>query len=108
MSYAHESFYLLFHQFKYSEHYRLGGNRSTMLKIKNLHRITQLCMILVAVLFITACSSMGTAIDPGDWFYDCVVTYDALGGTINSRGIRGKPIIWPIHICSSRRGQPIC
>lgn len=59
-----------------------------MLKIKNLHRITQLCMILVAVLFITACSSMGTAIDPGDWFYDCVVTYDALGGTINSRGIR--------------------
>ncbi len=59
-----------------------------MSKIKNFHNILLLSFLLIIVLLISACSNMGQAIDPGDWHYDCVVIYDALGGTINSRDIR--------------------
>ncbi len=59
-----------------------------MQKIRSIHRIIIAGILLIAVQLTAACSRMGNAIDPGDWGYDCIVIYDALGGTINSREIR--------------------
>lgn len=39
-------------------------------------------------LILSSCGMKGQAVDPGEWGYDCVVTYDALGGVINAREIR--------------------
>lgn len=59
-----------------------------MSKIKSLHRMIKISILLAALLLTVSCSGRGTAIDPGDWHYDCRVIYDSLGGTINSREIR--------------------
>lgn len=59
-----------------------------MLKIKSFHRVVFICFLLIAIPFIAACSNRGKAVNPADWGYDCVVIYDALGGTVNSREIR--------------------
>lgn len=55
---------------------------------KRIFRTLGLTLIMAALLLSTACSRIGATIDPGDWGYDSVVTYDALGGIINSRGVR--------------------
>ncbi|MBP7176481.1 MAG: InlB B-repeat-containing protein [Thermoclostridium sp.] len=59
-----------------------------MSRIKKMHRILIIMIIFTAALPFTSCSRLGNAIDPSDWYYDCVITYDALGGTINSRPLR--------------------
>lgn len=59
-----------------------------MPKIKSFHHIILICFLVIAVPLTGACSRIGKAINPGDWHYDCVVIYDCLGGTINSREIR--------------------
>ncbi len=59
-----------------------------MSKSKRVFRTLGLTVLLAALLLSTACSRIGATIDPGDWGYDSVVTYDALGGIINSRGVR--------------------
>lgn len=51
-------------------------------------RIFFIIITLVVVMLLGACSGRETSIDPGAWGYDCVVTYDALGGTVNQRGVR--------------------
>lgn len=45
-------------------------------------------IIVAASLFLSSCGAKDSAADPGEWGYDCSVTYNALGGTINSREIR--------------------
>ena len=52
------------------------------LKIK---QIVIISMVLVCAVLFSACMRSDAGIDPGDWGYDCCVTYDALGGIINSR-----------------------
>ncbi|MFA5585680.1 MAG: InlB B-repeat-containing protein [Saccharofermentanales bacterium] len=47
-----------------------------------------LIMIAAFSLFLTACSTSGKAADPGDWGFDCLVTYHALGGVVNNREVR--------------------
>ena len=47
-----------------------------------------LIMVLATSLFLTACSATGQAADPGDWGFNCLVTYDALGGVVNNREVR--------------------
>ncbi len=59
-----------------------------MLRIKRLRRFIMINILLIGALLFNSCSRMGNAIDPGDWHYDCVVFYDALGGSINSRPFR--------------------
>lgn len=55
---------------------------------KNIRRIVFINILLIIIPLITSCTKMGTAVDPRDWHYDCVVIYDSLGGTINSREVR--------------------
>ena len=55
------------------------------LKIK---QIVIISMVLVCAVLFSACMRSDAGIDPGDWGYDCCVTYDALGGIINSREMR--------------------
>ncbi len=48
-------------------------------------------LILMICLFCalaSACGRSGEAADPGQWGYDCVVTYNALGGLVNAREVR--------------------
>ena len=47
-------------------------------------------ILLMALLLVlsSACSIRGQAADPGTWGYDCLVTYDALGGQVNAREVR--------------------
>lgn len=45
-------------------------------------------LILAASLFLGGCATAGKPPNPGDWGFDCLVTYDALGGVVNNRGIR--------------------
>jgi hypothetical protein len=47
-----------------------------------------LILILAASLFLGACASTGKPPDPGDWGFDCLVTYNALGGVVNNREVR--------------------
>ena len=51
------------------------------LKIK---QIVIISMVLVCAVLFSACMRSDAGIDPGDWGYGCCVTYDALGGIINS------------------------
>jgi hypothetical protein len=45
--------------------------------------------VLASLLLLsTACSRIGGSADPADWGYTCVVTYNALGGSINTREVR--------------------
>ena len=59
-----------------------------MINIKKLRRIMPIIIIVAASLFLSSCGAKDSAADPGEWGYDCSVTYNALGGTINSREIR--------------------
>ena len=45
-------------------------------------------MVTATCMCLSACSRKGVAVDPGQWGYDCQVTYDALGGVINTRAVR--------------------
>lgn len=67
--------------------YQVGG-KSEMINNKKLHRMMPIIIILASILFLSSCGVKDKAIDPSEWGYDCLVTYDALGGTINSREIR--------------------
>lgn len=59
-----------------------------MINNKKKHRIMLISMILTASLFLSSCGVRDSAANPRDWGYDCIVTYNALGGTINSREVR--------------------
>ncbi len=59
-----------------------------MSKFKYALQTLGLVVVLAAMMFSTACSRFASVIDPGDWGYDSKVVYDALGGVINSRGVR--------------------
>lgn len=59
-----------------------------MINFKKLHRMMPIIMILAGSLLLSSCTVKDRAADPGEWGYDSTVTYDALGGTINSREIR--------------------
>ncbi|HHX12920.1 MAG TPA: InlB B-repeat-containing protein [Clostridiales bacterium] len=59
-----------------------------MINNKKLHRMIPIIIILASCLFLSSCSVKDKTADPSEWGYDCTVTYDALGGTINSREIR--------------------
>lgn len=67
--------------------YPLGGN-SEMNKNKKFNRMMTIIIILAAALILSSCGSANKAVNPGEWGYNSIVTYDALGGTINSREIR--------------------
>lgn len=47
--------------------------------------ILTICLFCVLA---SACGRHGGAADPGQWGYDCVVTYNALGGLVNAREVR--------------------
>lgn len=59
-----------------------------MTKRKYLYRMIPIIIIITASLLLSSCSTDDRVADPSAWGYDCVVIYDALGGTINSREIR--------------------
>ena len=67
---------------------RPEGKLIEMKKSNVILRIFLIIMALIAVMLVGACSARETKIDPGAWGYDCVVTYDALGGTVNQREVR--------------------
>lgn len=50
--------------------------------------ILLIMILLIMALLMNGCTQIGGSIDPGDWGYDCVVTYQALGGVINQREVR--------------------
>ncbi len=58
------------------------------LKAKILYRIITIGILIAGIVLTSACSSVESGIDPGDWHYNCNVLYDSLGGIINSREIR--------------------
>lgn len=51
-------------------------------------KLALILAICLACALASACNRRGDAADPGLWGYDCVVTYDALGGLVNAREIR--------------------
>ncbi|HHY64514.1 MAG TPA: InlB B-repeat-containing protein [Clostridiaceae bacterium] len=59
-----------------------------MIKSKSLRHRLKLIVIATVALLLSACSIRDNAINPGNWGYDCVVIYDALGGVINTREVR--------------------
>lgn len=59
-----------------------------MLKTKRLARIIIMLLLLPAMLVSASCARIGASINPGDWGYDSVVTYHALGGMVNAREVR--------------------
>jgi hypothetical protein len=67
--------------------YQVGG-KSEMINLKKLRRLMPIIFILAGSLLLSSCAIQDKAADPGEWGYDCTVTYDVLGGTINSRGTR--------------------
>ena len=58
------------------------------MKKAKLARVAFILCVALACSFLTACSKSGQSADPGAWGYDCLVTYDALGGMVNAREIR--------------------
>ncbi len=44
--------------------------------------------VVLTSLLLASCSKKGQSVDPGAWGYDCLVTYDALGGMVNAREVR--------------------
>jgi hypothetical protein len=52
------------------------------------HPLVLLIMIVAVSLFLASCSVTGQAADPGDWGFNCLITYNALGGVVNNREIR--------------------
>jgi uncharacterized repeat protein (TIGR02543 family) len=59
-----------------------------MIKNKKLYRMMTIIIILTSCLILSSCGVTDNVADPSGWGYDCAVTYDALGGTINSREVR--------------------
>lgn len=59
-----------------------------MSKLKHFLLVLSLTAALAAMLLSTACSRFESTVDPGDWGYDSMVIYNALGGIINSREVR--------------------
>ncbi len=59
-----------------------------MTKRKNLYRMIPIIIIIAASMLLSSCSTDDKVADPRTWGYDCIVIYDALGGTINSREMR--------------------
>lgn len=59
-----------------------------MMKSKGLNHKLILVILIAGMLIMSACTIKDNAINPKEWDYDCTVVYDALGGTINSRGVR--------------------
>lgn len=59
-----------------------------MLIKKSLQRSVFIAIILAAMLFSVSCDNIGDSIDPADWGYESLVTYDALGGQVNAREVR--------------------
>lgn len=55
---------------------------------RNYLTLSTMSMLIICSLFLYSCGKIGKAIDPGDWGYNCMVTYDGLGGTINTRSTR--------------------
>ncbi|MBP8988636.1 MAG: InlB B-repeat-containing protein [Clostridia bacterium] len=47
-----------------------------------------LLLLMVLLPALSSCMRAGESMDPGQWGYDAVVIYDALGGSINARGVR--------------------
>ncbi|TAH69522.1 MAG: hypothetical protein EWM47_06805 [Anaerolineaceae bacterium] len=64
------------------------GGKSEMINNKKLHRMMAITIILASSLILSACGVKDKVADPSGWGYDCIVTYDALGGTVNSREVR--------------------
>ncbi len=58
------------------------------MKNKSIRIALILSAALCCALVLSSCGLKGQATDPGEWGYDCVVTYDALGGVINAREVR--------------------
>ncbi|NLC43430.1 MAG: InlB B-repeat-containing protein, partial [Clostridiales bacterium] len=59
-----------------------------MVNIKKKHYLILIIIVIAGSLFLSSCAISDEAVDPAAWGYDCTVTYDALGGTINTRGVR--------------------
>jgi uncharacterized repeat protein (TIGR02543 family) len=51
-------------------------------------RIAIIVILSILGSSLSACSTRSGAIDPGTWGYDSIITYNALGGTINARETR--------------------
>ncbi len=67
--------------------YQVGG-KSDMIKVRKLRCMILVALILAGSLVISSCSINDKVADPGLWGYNCTVIYDALGGVVNSRGVR--------------------
>jgi hypothetical protein len=65
----------------------MGGKDNIVGKTKGFKLVLLIC-ILASILLSTACTRIGGSADPADWGYTCVVTYNALGGSINTREVR--------------------
>lgn len=59
-----------------------------MLKYKKMHRMMLVIVIITGSLLLSSCGIDDRVANPADWGYDCMVIYDALGGTVNQREIR--------------------
>lgn len=73
---------------EFAIHCGQGGNISAMTRVKSLYRIIITAILLAGALLTTSCSQKGSGVNPADWHYDCIVIYDSLGGSINSRETR--------------------
>ncbi len=58
------------------------------MKKKGVRNILILTVAALCAFAFTACTGVGVAVDPGQWGYECMVTYDALGGIVNAREVR--------------------
>ncbi|MDD4496294.1 MAG: InlB B-repeat-containing protein [Eubacteriales bacterium] len=59
-----------------------------MLKFKMQRRLILILIMTAVMLFTSGCSGIGKTYNPADDGYDCIVTYNALGGLVNSREVR--------------------
>lgn len=67
---------------------RFGGNGDIVDKARGFRSVVLYGLLASLLFFSTACARLGGSADPADWGYSCVVTYDALGGSINTREVR--------------------
>ena len=58
------------------------------MKRRVVYKLVVLAAASLLLLTVSACAKKGVAVDPGQWGYDYLVTYDALGGMVNAREIR--------------------
>lgn len=59
-----------------------------MVNIKKIRFMITIIVVIAGSFLLSSCAISDEAVDPASWGYDCTVTYDALGGTINTRGVR--------------------